>query len=198
MMDISLNMLSFIFFIFCTTVSCIALVGVIPEVNTSVVQMVWSDQSNDIQDMASWLDSILIIYLPCSPASFWIMLKVTVAIGLILIIYRRLSAPINRIKLLGDVGYIPYNGLTMKEMSNVVRKQRVTGDIPPVYPNGWFSVLESRDLGKKESKAVSCLGEPVFMLEIQDTMFSRHSTNRALHVQAKPEEVLAFQPSGST
>ena len=156
---VPLNMMSFIFFVACTTVICITLVSVIPTVNTSVVDMVWSSESNDIQDMTSRLDSIVIAYLPCSTASLWTIVKATVVIGLILVLYRKLSAPLNRTKLLGDVGYIPYSGLSMKDMSTVVRSQRVTGDVPPVYPNGWFAVLESRDLGDKESKAVSCLGE---------------------------------------
>ena len=138
------------------------LFSITPKVNTSAVEMIWSTQWNNIQDMASQLDNIAITNIPCGPVSLWTMMKATVLIGLLLIIYKRLLAPINRIKLLGDVGYIPHSGLTMKEMSTVVRTQRMDTHVPPVYPNGWFSVLESRDLGERESKAVSCLGKLVF------------------------------------
>ena len=70
-----------------------------------------------------------------------------------------LFAPMNRVRMLGDVGYIPEKGLSMREVANQVRKRRLAGDVPPVYPNGWFAVLESRDLKKGESKGVSCLGK---------------------------------------
>lgn len=64
----------------------------------------------------------------------------------------------NRIRMLGEVGYVPEGKLSMKDVANEVRKRRLAGDVPPVYPNGWFAVLESRDLKKGESKSVSCLG----------------------------------------
>ena len=70
-----------------------------------------------------------------------------------------LFVPINRIRLLGEVGYIPESSkMTMKDMVNMVRKRRMVGDVPPVYPNGWFAVIESRDLKTGEAKSVSCIG----------------------------------------
>lgn len=69
-----------------------------------------------------------------------------------------LFVPINRIRMLGDVGYIPESKMSMKDMVNVVRKRRQVGDVPPCYPNGWFAVTESRDLKQGEAKTVSCLG----------------------------------------
>ena len=74
-------------------------------------------------------------------------------------LYILLFVPMNRIRMLGDVGYIPEGKLSMKEVANQVRKRRLAGDVPPVYPNGWFAVLESRDLKKGQSKSVSCLGK---------------------------------------
>ena len=72
--------------------------------------------------------------------------------------YKIFITPMNRVRMLGDVGYIPEGKVTMKDMANIVRKRRLAGDCPPVYPNGWFAVLESRDLKPGESKTVSCLG----------------------------------------
>ena len=66
--------------------------------------------------------------------------------------------PMNRVRRLGDIGYAPEGGNSMKEMANLVRKRRQAGDIPPVYPNGWFAILESRDLNVGQVKSVSCLG----------------------------------------
>ena len=90
------------------------------------------------------------------------------AVGLVAIVYgvfQLLFVPINRIRMLGDVGYIPEGPLSMKDMVNVVRKRRLVGDIPPVYPNGWFSVMETQALAVGEVKNVSCLGRyPQFFL----------------------------------
>ena len=75
-------------------------------------------------------------------------------------LYQLLFAPMDRVRYLGDLGYVPEGkGLTQKDMANIVRKRRKVGDIPPPYPNGWFSVLESRDLKKGEVKPVSILGK---------------------------------------
>ena len=64
----------------------------------------------------------------------------------------------DRVRHLGDIGYVAERGRSMKDMANLVRKRRQTGDIPPVYPNGWFAILESRDLNVGDVKSVSCLG----------------------------------------
>lgn len=79
-----------------------------------------------------------------------------------------LFVPINRVRLLGDVGYIPESRMSMKDMVNVVRKRRQVGDVPPVYPNGWFAVLESRDLKSGEAKTVSCLGRNLAVFRGED------------------------------
>ena len=78
--------------------------------------------------------------------------------------------PINRVRLLGDVGY--HNEVGSGDLDSgvsscakkdalvaAVRKRRKTGDIPPVYPNGWFAILESKDLKPGDAKSISCLGE---------------------------------------
>lgn len=38
-------------------------------------------------------------------------------------------------------------------------KNRKIGDLPPVYPNGWFALLESAQLTKGQVKHVCALGE---------------------------------------
>lgn len=39
-----------------------------------------------------------------------------------------------------------------------MRSRRKLGELPPVYPNGWFIILESRELLIEGSREVSCLG----------------------------------------
>lgn len=38
-------------------------------------------------------------------------------------------------------------------------KNRKVGKLPPVYPNGWFALLESSQIEKGQVKHVSALGE---------------------------------------
>jgi cholesterol 7-desaturase len=47
-----------------------------------------------------------------------------------------------------------------KELIQRLQKLRKIGSkMPPPYPNGWFAVMESRDLSPGQSKSVHCLGE---------------------------------------
>ncbi|KAI5740321.1 hypothetical protein M8J76_002690 [Diaphorina citri] len=55
-------------------------------------------------------------------------------------------------------GYNKY-GKTKKQLINDIRKARKIGNLPPVYPNGWFALLESSELKPKQAKYVSALGE---------------------------------------
>lgn len=79
-----------------------------------------------------------------------------------------LFSPINRIRSLGDVGYILDGKMTTKDMVNALRKRRQVGDVPPVYPNGWFAVIESRALKSGEVKNVGCLGKNLAVFRGKD------------------------------
>ncbi|KAG2455227.1 DAF36 desaturase, partial [Polypterus senegalus] len=58
-----------------------------------------------------------------------------------------------------DVGYIVEAGRTRAQAANEARRRRKTGDLPPVYPNGWYRVTDSHLLAKGEVKSVTVLGE---------------------------------------
>ncbi len=77
-------------------------------------------------------------------------------------IQRQLFKPYSLVRNLGDVGYITDGHLNKKEVANEIRKRRRAGDVPPVYPNGWFSVLRSWELKQGEVKYVSALGKNLF------------------------------------
>ena len=72
--------------------------------------------------------------------------------------YFLLLKPLNRVRKLGDIGYIPQGSFTVKETANYVQKRRRVGTVPPVYPNGWFGVMESFYLRQGEASTVSMLG----------------------------------------
>lgn len=113
----------------------------------------WIRATNDL------ISSIKSVFMWLTDTSNpWIWLWVIVAPVLLYYGYQLLWAPMDRIRHIGSLGYIPSSKLTMKEMANEVRKRRKVGDPPPVYPNGWFSVLESKALSVGESKSVTCLG----------------------------------------
>ncbi|KAK6194771.1 hypothetical protein SNE40_000333 [Patella caerulea] len=73
-------------------------------------------------------------------------------------IYIVFFTPLNRIRKLCDVGYLTEGDLSKKEIANNVMKRRMVGDIPPVYPNGWFGLIESFRLKRKEVKSIDLLG----------------------------------------
>lgn len=75
-------------------------------------------------------------------------------------LYGLLFRPMNRIRILGETGYLPDGKFSKKDIANSVKRRRVVGDIPPVYPNGWFGIIESWKL-KKDPVNVSVLGKTV-------------------------------------
>lgn len=89
----------------------------------------------------------------------WVYLLGPALAVLVYYAFQLFFAPLNRVRALGDVGYIAEGKMTAKDMVNIVRKSRQVGDVPPVYPNGWFSVMESQNLRRGEAKSVSCLGK---------------------------------------
>ena len=48
--------------------------------------------------------------------------------------------------------------MSKKDVANKVRRRRKIGDIPPVYPNGWFEIICSDELRVGDVKAVSMIG----------------------------------------
>jgi len=101
-----------------------------------------------------------------------LMLSTTVAqiiFGVVLVLslvplYHFFFVPVDRIKLLGDVGYIRDGPQSIKDVVEQVKRRRAVGDVPPVYPNGWFALCESRSLSVGDVKNVSCLGKTTNLL----------------------------------
>ncbi len=53
----------------------------------------------------------------------------------------------------------PPQGKSTEECVREMKRMRDIGEIPPVYPNGWFVVIRSDELKKGETKCVHVLGE---------------------------------------
>lgn len=66
--------------------------------------------------------------------------------------------PLHVVRKAGDMGYILDDARSKMEVVNEMRKRRRPGNLPPVYPNGWFSVGRSIDLKKGDVWYKSMLG----------------------------------------
>ncbi|XP_054263633.1 cholesterol 7-desaturase nvd [Macrosteles quadrilineatus] len=90
--------------------------------------------------------------------------------------YYYLYLPINWIKDLSDVGYDyltetpQYKAMrkSKRELVKEVRRRRRIGDLPPVYPNGWFALAESSDVPAGQVKYVEALGENFAVFRSKD------------------------------
>ena len=90
----------------------------------------------------------------------WTIVFAASAVVAVYYMYGFLFVHLNRVRVLGTTGYITEGQHeTTKDVMEVVRRRRVAGDLPPVYPNGWFCVVESRALAVREVKNVHCVGK---------------------------------------
>lgn len=58
-----------------------------------------------------------------------------------------------------DSGYYMSPGRTKRDMANLANRYRQVGDIPPVYPNGWYEIMRSEELAVGSVKAVNLVGQ---------------------------------------
>ena len=69
----------------------------------------------------------------------------------------------------GEAGMI-----SKKDIANMIRRRRKIGvDLPPVYPNGWFRLLDSGQIKNGEVKEVCALGRLLFVLSNQIFHYTR-------------------------
>ncbi|KAL0269794.1 UNVERIFIED_CONTAM: hypothetical protein PYX00_007405 [Menopon gallinae] len=85
------------------------------------------------------------------------------------LIYYYLVLPLDLRRDLCDVGFdyltdgyyksTKYKKRNKRELVREVLRLRKIGDLPPIYPNGWFALIESSDLKRNEVRHVAALGE---------------------------------------
>lgn len=73
-------------------------------------------------------------------------------------LYQLFFRPLELLRSPEDVGYIAEDGRSKAQAANEVRRRRKTGELPPVYPNGWYRVLDSHLLARGDVKSVFILG----------------------------------------
>nr|XP_046231822.1 cholesterol 7-desaturase nvd [Scatophagus argus] len=96
------------------------------------------------------------------------VLCITVSVFVLSWLYRLIFCPLELLRAPDDVGYIAEDGRSKAQAANDVRRRRKTGELPPVYPNGWYRVLDSHLLERGQVKNVSILGEQVAVFRGQN------------------------------
>lgn len=101
---------------------------------------------------------------PEDPA--WLLICILAGLSVIAThwLYKLLFCPLELLRAPEDVGYITEDGRSRAQAANLVRRRRKIGELPPVYPNGWYRVLDSHLLGRGEVKNVSVLGMLLLLL----------------------------------
>uniref|UniRef100_A0A1I7WS70 cholesterol 7-desaturase n=1 Tax=Heterorhabditis bacteriophora TaxID=37862 RepID=A0A1I7WS70_HETBA len=86
------------------------------------------------------------------------VILITILFLIIIIVYYALR-PLNRIRKLGDVGLFfgkpELKGVYRERQLERLTRLRKVGDLPPVYPNGWFCIAESDEIRPKEIKEIT-------------------------------------------
>ncbi|GMR54223.1 hypothetical protein PMAYCL1PPCAC_24418 [Pristionchus mayeri] len=100
------------------------------------------------------------------------MYLVAVVIILIYPLYLYLTKPLNRIKRHGDLGYFfgtpELAGKHRDQQIERLKRIRMKGDLPPVYPNGWYCIAESPQLAPKQILPVVVFGEQLSLIRSED------------------------------
>jgi len=104
------------------------------------------------------IETLKMTFINIITASPWLIVIIPTTIISLYYLYMLIFAPLNRVRKLEEIGYKPIGSQSKKDYANACRQMRKAGEVPPVYPNGWFAVLETRALEKGQSTSVHCLG----------------------------------------
>eukprot|EP01135_Chromosphaera_perkinsii_P006406 Nk52_evm8s490 gene=Nk52_evmTU8s490 len=74
-------------------------------------------------------------------------------------VFQMVYSPMEYIRNVEDVGYLPEKEKSIKDVAQQTRHQRNPGKLPPAYPNGWYRLLDSSDIQVGDVRKVDCLGE---------------------------------------
>ncbi|CAM5102459.1 unnamed protein product [Natator depressus] len=66
------------------------------------------------------------------------------------------------------VGYLPEPGCSRHQAARRARRSRRAGELPPLYPNGWYRLLDSHGLPPGGVRSLAALGEQVAVFRALD------------------------------
>jgi cholesterol 7-dehydrogenase len=61
-------------------------------------------------------------------------------------LYAFLFRPLRLVRQPQEIGYLPKEKQSTEQRMAQVSKRRMVGDLPPVYPNGWYELMRASDL----------------------------------------------------
>ncbi|KDR22323.1 cholesterol 7-desaturase [Zootermopsis nevadensis] len=135
--------------------------------NISLYSALWLGQTLDL-DLLS--PCVLNFANRLVTVQFYTWLQTLFVTVLLVLTYYYVVLPMDYVKDLSDVGYghllegsarrmALRKGRRKCDLVREMRRLRKVGSLPPVYPNGWFCLLNSSELAPGEVKHVSALGE---------------------------------------
>jgi cholesterol 7-dehydrogenase len=77
------------------------------------------------------------------------------------------ARPLRLIRQPHDVGYVTKEGQDMRARSAEVARRRVQGDLPPVYPNGWYELMRAAELPRGAVRQITALGRDFCVFRTQ-------------------------------
>ncbi|XP_026465024.1 cholesterol 7-desaturase-like [Ctenocephalides felis] len=92
------------------------------------------------------------------PITWLYILGATTTFTALLYLVYKILKPINWRKDLTAIGYDHLRGGLYK-VKYARRARKVGETLPPPFPNGWFGILESKELKAGEVRSVNCLGQ---------------------------------------
>ncbi|XP_067008543.1 cholesterol 7-desaturase nvd [Anabrus simplex] len=96
-------------------------------------------------------------------------LKLLISLLIVSLSYYYLVLPLNWKRDLSDVSYShEARGKSKCQAVRDVRRRRKLGNLPPVYPNGWFMLLEADLLAPGQVRHVAALGENFAVFRTQE------------------------------
>ncbi|KAL4004999.1 plastin-3 [Sarotherodon galilaeus] len=137
-------------------------------IGLGVGAMLITQGGDPLDSVGSWYPIWSEMGLRGAPARAFFCFSVGVLFVAIGWLYRLLFSPLELLRSLEDVGYVEEDGRTKAQAANDARRRRKIGELPPVYPNGWYRVLDSHMLQRGEVKNVSILGEQVAVFRGHD------------------------------
>lgn len=106
------------------------------------------------------LVSVAVATALASPFYALLLAFLVLAAGVVLyVLHWAFIRPLNWVQQLEQVGYAQDPIRTREKVSLDTKLRRKKGKIPPPFPNGWYRLLDSRDLAPGDVKNVDCLGQ---------------------------------------
>ncbi|XP_069980673.1 cholesterol 7-desaturase nvd [Penaeus vannamei] len=108
---------------------------------------------------------------PWTVELLWTLLPYALGILLAAVLYRYAFMPLDRVRRVTEIGWgciAADDKRPIAERIREIQRLRKIGQLPPVYPNGWFAVTESRKVKVEQVIQVQVFGETLAVFRSKD------------------------------